>query len=54
MVTVIRKGSSKQIIQQLLRKISPKKGLDAYKYCGKIHLKLDSLLIQKQLRNEWE
>jgi len=54
MVTIIKKGCSKKSILKLLMKINSKRGLDAFKYCGKIHLKMDALLIQKKLRNEWE
>jgi len=30
------------------------RGLDAYKYCGKIDFIEDALIIQKRMRNEWE
>ena len=41
MVTIIKKGSTKAIIQQLLKKVEIKKGLDAFKYCGVIKLKTE-------------
>ena len=53
MVAVIKKGSTKQVIMDVLKKIQIHKGLNAYKYCGIIHLKMDALAIQKKIRNEW-
>lgn len=57
MVTTIKQGASKKSINETLKKLLTKlkpKGVDTYKYCGKITLKRDALIIQKQLRNEWE
>ena len=54
MVTIIRKGTAKSKILQLLNKIKTRKGIDAYKYCGVIKLKNDPLQIQKQMRDEWK
>ncbi|MCF8427956.1 MAG: hypothetical protein K9H61_04980 [Bacteroidia bacterium] len=54
MVTIIKKGSSKAAIKQLVDKIQVKKGLDAKKYSGVIKLKEHPLTIQKALRDEWE
>jgi hypothetical protein len=57
MVTVLKQGSTKENIQLLLKKLDKKpniRGLDAYKYCGRIGLIEDSLGIQKRMRNEWE
>jgi hypothetical protein len=54
MVTVIKKGSSSQKLLKLLKKLQISNGLDAFKYCGIIHIKEDALTIQKKLRNEWE
>ena len=57
MVTVLRQGATKKsihsILEQLAKGITPK-GVDVYKYCGKIKLNKDALTIQKDLRNEWE
>lgn len=53
MVTIIRKGTAKSRIMQILNKIRSRNGIDAYKYCGVIRLKNDALLIQKQMRGEW-
>ncbi len=57
MVTVLRQGATKKKIRQLLEKLgkdTKPKGVDVYKYLGKISLKKDALTIQKALRNEWE
>ena len=47
MVTVIKKGSSKSLIHQLLEKLKIRKGINAKKYCGIIKLKENPLTIQK-------
>ncbi len=54
MVIVIKKGSSKATILELLDKLRNKKGFNAKKHCGVIKLKSDPLTIQKKLRDEWE
>jgi len=56
MVTVLKQGATKRsikkILEQLKKDLKPK-GVDVYKYLGKIKLKKDALIIQKELRNEW-
>jgi hypothetical protein len=57
MVTVLKQGSTKENIRLLLKKLDEKRnirGLDAYKYCGRIDLIEDALVIQKRIRDEWE
>ncbi|MBN1599943.1 MAG: hypothetical protein JW894_16725 [Bacteroidales bacterium] len=58
MVTRIKKGSSKEEIQalfeELIKESSLKKGIDAYKFCGKVKFNDDGLKIQKRLRDEWK
>jgi hypothetical protein len=54
MVTIIKKGTAKSKILQILHKMKVSKGIDAYKYCGIISLKADPMFIQKQMRDEWE
>ena len=58
MVTIIKKGASKEEIQALFDRLvnesTIKKGFDAYKFCGKVKFKEDGLKIQKRLRDEWE
>lgn len=56
MIAIIKQGTSKKNIKSILdrfkKNIKPK-GIDVYKYLGKIKLKEDALNIQKELRNEW-
>jgi hypothetical protein len=54
MVTVIKKGTSKISIKNLVKKTQKKKGIDAKKYSGVLKLKEHPLDIQKKLRDEWE
>ena len=57
MVTVLKQGATKKSIRSILEKLAKElkpKGIDVYKYCGKISLKKDALIIQRELRNEWE
>lgn len=57
MVMTIKQGATKKsirsILENLAKEIKPK-GVDVYKYVGKISLKKDALDIQRALRNEWE
>lgn len=54
MVTIIKKGANKLNIQKALDNLTIKKGIQASKYCGKIKLAKDPLIIQKNLRDEWK
>ncbi|MDH5367778.1 MAG: hypothetical protein OEW67_12380 [Cyclobacteriaceae bacterium] len=54
MVTVIKKGSDKKVINKILKEALRTKGVDTHKYCGVITLKEDPLVIQKRMRDEWE
>lgn len=57
MVTVLKQGATKERIKKILKQLkkeSESKGIDVYKYLGTIKLKKDALVIQKELRNEWE
>ncbi len=56
MVTILKKGSSKNRIRNLLSRMRQResKGINIYRYVGKISLNTDALLIQKKLRDEWE
>ncbi|MCS6973511.1 MAG: hypothetical protein NZM13_03415 [Cyclobacteriaceae bacterium] len=55
MATVVKKKSGKRKIQKVLNKaLTEKGGVDTFKYCGSVKLKKDPLIIQKELRNEWE
>ncbi|WP_165605769.1 hypothetical protein [Flavivirga aquatica] len=57
MVTTLRQGATKKSIRSILENLAKElkpKGVDVYKYVGKISLKKDALNIQRELRNEWE
>ena len=58
MVTIIKKGASKEeintLFERLLKGFKVNKGFDAYKFCGTVKFKEDGLKIQKKLRDEWE
>lgn len=57
MVMTIKQGATKKSIRSLLENLAKElkpKGVDVYKYVGKINLKKDALNLQKELRNEWE
>lgn len=57
MILTIKQGASQKrikiILDSLANKLQPR-GVDVYKYVGKISLKKDALDIQKALRDEWE
>jgi hypothetical protein len=53
MVTTIKNGDSKEIIEKSIKKTSIKKGFDANKHLNSIKLDKSPIEIQKQLRNEW-
>jgi len=57
MVLILKKGASKQEIQEvddILYQKNKSDGFKASKYNGKIKLKEDALIIQKRMRDEWE
>jgi hypothetical protein len=57
MVTIIKRGSTKEEIKSKLKKhneVKKYKSIDLNKYCGSIELKEDPLKLQKEWRNEWE
>lgn len=57
MVMTLKQGASKKSIKSILEHLATKaqpKGVDVYKYVGKINLKKDALKIQAELRDEWE
>lgn len=57
MILTIKQGASQKrikiILDSLANKLQPR-GVDVYKYVGKISLKKDALDIQKALRDQWE
>lgn len=57
MVKILKKGATKKKIKTIMEsfsKTSNSKGVNVYKYVGKISLKEDALIIQKQFRDEWQ
>lgn len=57
MVTTIKQGATKRSIRSILKNLAKElkpKGVDVYKYVGKISLNKDAMNIQRELRNEWE
>ena len=57
MVTIIKRGSTKEEIKSKLERLNEEKQrkvIDLNKYCGSIELQEDPLKLQKQWRNEWE
>ena len=54
MVTIIKKGVDIKKSSKMLDKALKSKGVDTHKYCGTLVLKEDPLLIQKQMRDEWQ
>jgi hypothetical protein len=57
MIMTLRQGATKKSIKSILENLAKElkpKGIDVYKYVGKINLKKDALNMQRELRNEWE
>ena len=57
MVTVLKYGTDKKKIRLLLERLKNQQsrtGINAYKFCGTITSVEEPLLIQKELRDEWE
>lgn len=54
MATIIKKGSTKEVIAKLLQNVDKtiSKGFDAKKFCGTMKLDDDALIIQKRLRHD--
>lgn len=57
MILILKKGAKKEYMEELMNKLSEvihSKAIDTYKFCGKIKLKEDALIIQKERRGEWK
>jgi hypothetical protein len=54
MVFILKKGATKKEMNLIEKKLNQKQGVDTKKYCGVLKLKFDPLVIQKQMRNEWQ
>lgn len=53
-MTILKDKEKKKDVDAILNRIKPEKGLDAKKYCGKLHLPIDPLNYQKKSRDEWQ
>lgn len=56
MITVIKQGSTKELIQEIWDRLfaeKHRKGVNARKFCGVLKLQEDPLVIQEKLRDEW-
>ena len=57
MTVIVKKEVNKKEFEKILnsfRQNKKSKGVDTFKYCGSIQLSKDPLIIQKEMRNEWE
>jgi hypothetical protein len=54
MVYILKNGASKKEIALIEKRLQSKREIDYSKYFGKVKLKIDPLIIQKELRNEWK
>ncbi len=56
MVSTLKKGATRKDINLILKKMLLNKGksINLKKYFGKLNFQDDPLIIQKDLRNEWE
>ncbi|MEY4703068.1 MAG: hypothetical protein RIR96_965 [Bacteroidota bacterium] len=54
MVYILKKGATKKEIESIEKRLHSKREINYSKYFGKIKLKKDPLVIQKELRNEWK
>jgi len=54
MVTTIKKGASKEIIEKSLKRTGTQKGFDANKHFNTLKIDKNPIEIQKRLRNEWQ
>ena len=57
MTVIIKKDIGKKEFEKILiafKKNKKTNGVDTSKHCGSIKLNKDSLIIQKEMRDEWE
>lgn len=54
MVLTVKKGMSKEKLNDVLRKLKLTKKLDAKRHLGKVKWDEDALAYQKKLRDEWD
>ena len=54
MTVVIKKSSDQESINKAWKKLEHKSKFDVSKFCGVLKLNKSPLLIQKEMRDEWE
>ena len=55
MVTIIKKGTPREEIRKRINEVVSKTlKKDIMKYAGKLKAKIDPLVYQREMRNEWE
>ena len=54
MVSILRKGATRQEQLAIKARLQKKQSLDIRKFCGILKLQEDPMEIQKQLRDEWK
>jgi len=55
MVTIIKKGTPKEEIKRRINEVVSKTSQkDIMKYAGKLKTRIDPLVYQRQIRDEWE
>ena len=54
MTVVIKKTSDQESIKKILKQLEHKSKFDVTKFCGVLQLDKSPLIIQKEMRNEWE
>ena len=54
MAITIKSKASEKVIKEKLSQIPEKKKFQSSKYLGKLSLKSDPILVQKEIRSEWQ
>lgn len=54
MTVLVKKGSGKKKLNEILRKMKYKKKMDAKRHLGKVKWNKNALEYQKSLRDEWD
>ena len=54
MVSIIDKKTTPEQLKAAIKKVQPKRGMNALKYCGTVKFKESPIDIQKKMRSEWK
>ncbi|MCF8236442.1 MAG: hypothetical protein K9G67_16135 [Bacteroidales bacterium] len=54
MVVIIKKGTGKERLNEMLKQFKRRKRFNANRFLGKVQWKEDALAYQKRIRNEWD